>query len=126
MHAYVVEDFRKMSILVNLKQIPNGCTTNNLTNMIKISMKVFGGSFDHDLATKVVCFDADDVGTFQGIKIRVATQLKKTFSPFRIHVHCIACKTNPTTFTFSNLLIFVKIEALLATMYFNHFPKQIG
>lgn len=72
-HAYVVEDFRKTPILLNLKQITNGCTTNNLTNMIKISMKVFGGSFNHDLATKVVYFDADGVGTFQGIKIRVAT-----------------------------------------------------
>ncbi len=73
MHAYVVEDFKKTPILVNLKQITNGCTTNNLTNMIKISMKVFGGSFEHDLATNVVYFHADGVGTFQGIKIKVET-----------------------------------------------------
>jgi hypothetical protein len=64
MHAYIVEDFRKTPILVNLKQITNGCTTNNLTNMIKISMTVFGGSFDHDLFTKVVYLDANSVGTF--------------------------------------------------------------
>jgi hypothetical protein len=73
MHAYVVEDFRKMPILVNLKQIMNGCTINNLTDMIKIFMKVFRGLLDHDLATKVIYFDVDGVGTFQGIKIRVAT-----------------------------------------------------
>ncbi len=72
-HAYVVEVFRKTLILLNLKQITNGCTTNNLTNMIKISMKVFGGSFDHDLTTKVVYFDANSVGIFQGIEIRAAT-----------------------------------------------------
>jgi hypothetical protein len=36
-------------------------------------MKVFGGSFDHDLTTKVVYFDANSVGIFQGIEIRAAT-----------------------------------------------------
>jgi hypothetical protein len=54
--------------------------------MIKISMKVFGGSYDHDLATKIMYFDANGVGTFQGIKIRVATQLKENSSRF-----CIMC-----------------------------------
>jgi len=36
-------------------------------------VKGFRGLFDHDLATKVVCFDADGVATFQGIKTEVAT-----------------------------------------------------
>jgi hypothetical protein len=63
-----------MPILVNIKQITNGSTTNNLTNIIKISMKVLGGLSNHDLAIKVIYFDADGVGTFQGINIRVETQ----------------------------------------------------
>ncbi len=41
--------------------------------MIRNSMKGFGGLFDHDLVTKVVCFSANGVATFQGIKTWVAT-----------------------------------------------------
>jgi hypothetical protein len=33
-HAYVVEDFKRTPILVNLEQVIEGCTTNNFTNMI--------------------------------------------------------------------------------------------
>jgi hypothetical protein len=40
-------------------------------------VKGFGGLFDHHLVTKVVCFGVDGAATFQGIKTRVAAQLKK-------------------------------------------------
>jgi ubiquinone/menaquinone biosynthesis C-methylase UbiE len=41
-------------------------------------------------------------------------------------VHCVAHKTNLVAFTFSNLPIVGKIEALLASVYtyFNHSPKR--
>jgi hypothetical protein len=72
-HAYVVEDFKRTPILVNLEHVIEGCTINNLTNMIRNLMKGFGGLSNHDLATKVVCFGVDGATTFQGIKIGVAT-----------------------------------------------------
>ncbi len=72
-HAYVVEDLKRTMILVNLERVIEGCTTDNLTNMIQNSMKGFGGIFNHDLVIKVVCFGANGVATFQGIKIGVAT-----------------------------------------------------
>ncbi len=72
-HAYVVEDFKRTHILVNLKWVIEGYTTNNFTNMIRNLVKGFRGLFDHDLATKVICFDAHGVATFQGIKTEVAT-----------------------------------------------------
>ncbi len=53
---------------MNLEWVTKGCTIENLTNMIRNSMKGFGGLFDHDLVTKVVCFSVDGVATFQGIK----------------------------------------------------------
>jgi hypothetical protein len=89
-------------------------------------MKGFRGLFDHDLATKVICCGANGVATFQGIKTRVATQLKEKSSPFCIHVHCVVHKTNLTTLTFLDLPIVVKIESLLAGVYtnFSHSPKK--
>jgi hypothetical protein len=89
-------------------------------------VKGFGGLFDHDLVTKVVCFGADGAATFQGIKIGVANQLRKKSSPFCIHVHRVVHRTNLIAFTLLDLLIVVKIETLLASVYtyFNHSPKR--
>ncbi len=85
-------------------------------------MKGFGGLFDHDLVTKVVCFCVDGATTFQGIKIGVATQLGKDSSPFCIPMNCVAHRTNLIAFTISDLFIVVKIEALLVCVYkyFSH------
>jgi hypothetical protein len=94
--------------------------------MIRNLVKGFGGLFDHDLVTKVVCFGADGATTFQGIRTGVATQLKNKHSPFCILVHCIAHKTNLVALTFSNIFIVVKIETLLGGVYkyFDHNPKR--
>jgi hypothetical protein len=40
-HAYVVEDFKRTFILVNLEQVIKDYTIDNLTNMIQNSMKGF-------------------------------------------------------------------------------------
>ncbi len=102
---------------MNLERVTKGCTIYNFTNMIRNSVKGFGGLFDHDLVTKVVCFGADGAATFQGIKIGVANQLRKKSSPFCIHVHRVAHRTNLIAFTLLDLLIVVKIETLLASVY---------
>jgi len=70
--------------------------------MIWNLVKGFGGLFDYDLVTKVVCFSVDGAATFQGIKIGIAIQLRQKSSPFCIHVHCVAHKTNLATFTLSD------------------------
>jgi len=94
--------------------------------MIQNSVKGFGGLFDHDLVTEVVCFSVDGVATFQGIKIGVGTQLRRKSSPFCILVHWVAHKTNLIALTLLDLFIIVKTEALLVGVYkyFNHSPKR--
>jgi hypothetical protein len=89
-------------------------------------VKGFGGLSECDLVIKVICRGANGVATFQGIKTRVAAQLREKSSPFCIHLHCVAHKTNLTTLTLLDLPIVVKIEALLASVYtyFNHSPKR--
>jgi hypothetical protein len=94
--------------------------------MIQNLVKGFGGLFDHDLVTKVVCFSANGVATFQCIKIGVATQLGRKSSPFCIHVHWVAHMTNLIALTLSDLFVIVKTETLLVGVYkyFNHSPKR--
>jgi len=48
-HAYFVEKFKKTKILENLEQMKKSCTTDNLINIIKNSMNVFGGLSNNDL-----------------------------------------------------------------------------
>jgi hypothetical protein len=62
-------------------------------------VKGFGGLSNHDLVTKVICCGSNGVAIFQGIKTRVATQLREKSSPFCILVYCIAHKTNVATLT---------------------------
>jgi hypothetical protein len=64
MHAYFVENVKKKKILENLEQMTRSCTTNNLIDMIKNSMNVFGGLSNNDLIKKVVFFCLDCASTF--------------------------------------------------------------
>ncbi len=54
MNAYVIGNF-KTSILVNLKQVIEGCITNNLMTMNRNYVKMFGGLSTNDMSRKVVC-----------------------------------------------------------------------
>jgi hypothetical protein len=53
MNAYVIGNFRT-PILVNLKQMIEGCITNNLTTMNRNYVKMFGGLSNNDMSTKMV------------------------------------------------------------------------
>jgi hypothetical protein len=86
-HAYFVENFKKTKILENLEQMTKSCTTNNLIDMIKNSMNVFGGLSNNDLIKKVVFFCLDCASTFQGIKIRFSIQLSEKYTPFYVPLH---------------------------------------
>jgi hypothetical protein len=86
MHVYIVENFKRISILVNI--VIKGAITNNLTTMIKNFITKFGGLSNHDMAMKVVCLGPNGASTFQGIRIRVSTQLKK-YNFFCIPIHYV-------------------------------------
>jgi hypothetical protein len=63
-HVYIVENWRKVPIILNLERIVNGGTSNNLTFVIIHSLVVFC-----DNTNKVVCFRVNNVIIFQGLKI---------------------------------------------------------
>ncbi len=39
MHTYVVDGFKKMSLLLNLEKVFNGCNVDNLTQLIQSLME---------------------------------------------------------------------------------------
>jgi hypothetical protein len=108
-HVFVVKDFKRTPIFVNLERVIKSCTTNN----------------DHESITKVVCFNVNGATTFQSITIGVSTQLKKKSSHFYIPMHYVVHGTNLVVFTLFDLSIITKIETLFVGVYayFNHSPK---
>ncbi len=105
-HVFVVKDFKRTPIFVNLE----GVIMNN----------------DHESITKVVCFNVDGATTFQSITIGVSTQLKKKSSHFYIPMDCVVHGTNLVVFTLFDPSIITKIETLLVGVYayFNHSSKM--
>ncbi len=66
-HAYVVENWRRQPILLNLERVVDEGTSNNLTATIAHSFINLGGLSVVDVANKVVCFGANSVTIFQGL-----------------------------------------------------------
>jgi hypothetical protein len=60
MHVYVVENFKRILILMNL--VIKGAIANNLTTMVKIFITKF------DMAMKVVCLGPNGAPTFHPIE----------------------------------------------------------
>lgn len=104
-------------ILLNLEKIVDGGTSNNFINVIIRSLVVFYGMSKIYLSIKVVCFGADGVTIFQGLKIGVIVQLTNKHCPFLIWIHCMAHWCNLDVENLSSLTLVVKIEALLASIY---------
>lgn len=109
MHVYVVENLKRISILVNL--VIKGAIAINLTTMIKIFITKFGGLSNHYMAMKVVCLGPNGASTFQGIRTRVSTQLKK-YNFFCIPIHYVVHMINLLVITLFYFHIVVKIEML--------------
>jgi hypothetical protein len=58
-------------ILLNLERIVDGGMFNNLIIMIMHFLVIFGGMSKTNIANKVVCFGANGIIIFQGLKVGV-------------------------------------------------------
>ncbi len=93
---------------------------NTFNNFIPIIVHVFtdlSGLLVVDLANKVVCFGANDVIVFQGLKAGVTIQLMNKHNPFIVGIHCMAHQCNLAMQIFSSLPLVIKIEVLFSSMY---------
>ncbi len=91
MQAYVVENWRRQPILLNLEKVVDESTFNNLTATIVCFLIDLGGLSVVDVVNIVVCFGANGVTIFQGLKTCVIFQLlMNKHSPFIFRVHYMA------------------------------------
>ncbi len=112
-HAYVVGDWRRQPILLNLEIVMEEGT---LLLLLFVLLLIWVVSMV-DIANKVVCFGVDGVTIFQGLKTSVIVQFMNMHNHFIIGIHCMTHQCNLVVQTFSSLFLVAKIEALLFSMY---------
>jgi hypothetical protein len=126
-HAYIMENWTKVPLLIACKQVLGGATANNLTKVISTALEDAGGMDKIANRTKLISFGANGVSVFQGCRTGVATQLKMKHAPFLISVHCFAHRLNLAYKSLSSMGVMPGIESLLSSTYgyFAHSPKKV-
>jgi hypothetical protein len=116
-HAYVVDGFKRMLLLLNLEMVFGGGSTNNLITLILRSLVEYGGLIVEHITSKLVCFGSDGVVVFIGVHTGVSTQLKSNFAHLLTLVHYMAHWTNLTMKTLLALPFVLKLEGMLQNTY---------
>jgi len=123
-HVYVIEEWKRVLILLNLQHVVDGTTFDNLTALIGKNLMEFRGLSETNLANKLVCSRVDGVIVFQGVKSVIIPQIMRKHAPFVNGVHYMPHCTNLAIQTLSVLSSVSKIENLLAFMY-NYFVHSL-
>ncbi len=89
-HAYVVENWKRQLVLLNFERVVNRGTSNNIIIAIVCSLTNLGSLLMVNVVNKVVCFGADDVTIFQGLKTCVTIQFMDKHNPFIVDIHYMA------------------------------------
>jgi hypothetical protein len=79
---------------LDLERVVDKATFNNQTIVIVCSLIYLGGLLVVDVVNKVVCFGADSVTIFQGLKIGVTVHLMNKHSLFIVGIHYMAHRCN--------------------------------
>jgi hypothetical protein len=93
-HVYIVENWHRVPIFLNLERIVHGGTSDNLTSIIIRSLVIFGGMLETNITNKIVCFGANSVIVFQSLKSDVTIQLVSKHCLFVVRIYCMAHRCN--------------------------------
>jgi hypothetical protein len=125
-HAYLMEGFKHIPILLHLERLVGGGNVDNLTNVILKSLMVNGGLTMEEINNKLISFGFNGVVVFTYVHNGVITQITKKATPFMFDVHCVAHWTNLIMQTLSMKPLMHKLEGLLQATYtyFSSSPKR--
>jgi hypothetical protein len=109
-HAYVMQHWVRVSMLISLQRVVDGIGANNLTIVFMEALQKGRGLSYAFITHKLFCFGANGVISFQGTKIGLTKQINTNYAPFSIGVHCMAHRCNLAFKTLSSLGIISSIE----------------
>ncbi len=112
-HLYMVQQWKRIPILLYMETINMFATSNNIFVFMLKCLLEFGGLRLEEFCEKLVNIGCNGSSVFQGHKIRVTQQFKKKVVPFVTGVHCFAHKTNLIVITMSDVPFVHQFEFLL-------------
>jgi hypothetical protein len=116
-HVYAMQSWERMPYLLYLSCVSESGTSDHLTNVIMHALLGEGGLSREEIASKLVCFGADGVSTFQGTKMGVTTQIREKWAPFSLGANCGSHRINLVVETLSNYPMVSRLESLFQSMY---------
>ena len=128
-HAYVLCDWGRQSLMIALSKLESdGATADSLTRVIMSALLVNSGLDPTAIASKLLCFGVDGVAAFQGHKNGVTKQIKEEFAPYANEQHCCAHKLQLAAQVLSETELMSTVEDVLQTThaYFAHSPKRVS
>jgi hypothetical protein len=125
-HAYVVELWVKVPILLQIECIMNGSGNNNLIEVIIAALMKYGGFNKGRHVKKVVMFWCKWGFCFLGGGTSVTTQIKDVWAPFSMGIHWVVHRINLAMQSLSNLTFFSCFDVFMTNLhsYFLHSPKH--
>jgi hypothetical protein len=93
-HAYLLEGFKKLPILLNLKMLVGGGIINNLSNVVLNCLPIYGDLTMQKVNNKFNFFGSNGVVVFIDVRSGVTTQIYKRVLPIMLAIHCVMHWTN--------------------------------
>jgi hypothetical protein len=127
-HLYVVQQWKRIPILLSMEIVNMFATSNNiLVFMLKCLLK-FRRLRLEEFCEKLVNIGCNGSSMFQGHKTGVTHQFEKKVVPLVIRVHYFAHKTNVVVIILADFLFVHQLEFLLQSFYafFRHNLKKFA
>jgi hypothetical protein len=106
-----------MPHLLHLSCVSESGTSDHLTNVIMHVLLCEGGLSREQIASKLVCFGAEGISTFQGAKRCVNIQIREKWAPFSLGANCCNHRVNLVVKTLSKYPMVSRLERIFQSMY---------
>jgi len=127
-HLYVVQNWKRIPILLCVEIVSTYVTSNNIYALMLKCLGDFGGLGLEDHMRKLVNISCEASSVFQDHRTRVTQQFKEKTTPFITWVHCFAHKTKLVIIILSNVPLVHWLELFLESLYvfFAHSLKKFA
>ncbi|KAG2423744.1 hypothetical protein HYH02_015284 [Chlamydomonas schloesseri] len=121
-HVYVLEDFERKVIFLNLEKVVGDADALGLKLLLLDALKFVGGLEEEDLARKLVNISTDGASVMRGQHSGLAVRMAEV-APFLLSLHCFAHRTDLAVGVLDNFRSVQSADALVHGVY-NYFARS--
>jgi len=123
-HVYVVQDWRKVPILLSLEHVVDHVGGENMTKLINGTLITRNALNKEKMMWKLVSFGIDGVVMFWDICINVTIHIQEKYVPYMLSVHCMAHRMNLVIQVLNHLSFICRLYVLLVATIICIFHPQ--